>query len=76
MSDRQCPQCAETFIWDGQYYCSQCQHHYKKTAYCPDCQAELEKLSACGAVSYFCNSCNELKSKSNPKTRFEYQLVD
>ncbi|TCS43787.1 zinc-ribbon domain-containing protein [Reinekea marinisedimentorum] len=30
---------------------------------CPKCNSELEELRACGAVNYFCNSCNELVSK-------------
>ena len=31
--------------------------------YCPDCKSQLEELSACGSVSYFCNKCNLLISK-------------
>ncbi|WP_373975342.1 zinc ribbon domain-containing protein [Chitinibacter sp. SCUT-21] len=31
---------------------------------CPDCGKEIEVLAACGAKSYFCNHCNELKSSS------------
>lgn len=59
-----CPQCDHSLEWDGQYHCVECQVHYKKVAYCPDCQKELEKLQACGSASYFCHFCNELKSKS------------
>ncbi|BCL75041.1 hypothetical protein JHS3_07770 [Jeongeupia sp. HS-3] len=29
---------------------------------CPDCGKPLDILKACGATSYFCNHCNELKS--------------
>ncbi|GAA5786557.1 YfgJ family double zinc ribbon protein [Chitiniphilus shinanonensis] len=29
---------------------------------CPDCGQPLEVMKACGATSYFCNHCNELKS--------------
>lgn len=29
---------------------------------CPDCGKPVEVLQACGATSYFCNHCNELKS--------------
>ena len=29
---------------------------------CPDCGKSVEILMACGAKSYFCNHCNELKS--------------
>ncbi|HSC80018.1 MAG TPA: zinc-ribbon domain-containing protein [Chitinolyticbacter sp.] len=31
---------------------------------CPDCGQPLEVLQACGAKSYICPHCNELKSKS------------
>ncbi len=29
---------------------------------CPDCGKAVEVLKDCGAISYFCNHCNELKS--------------
>ena len=75
MSQNICPECSKELDWDGQYYCADCQSHYKKHAFCPDCDALLEKLQACGAESYFCNaSCNELKSKS--RARFEFKKVD
>ncbi|WP_084282230.1 YfgJ family double zinc ribbon protein [Deefgea rivuli] len=32
------------------------------TLLCPDCGKAIEVLMACGAKSYFCNHCNELKS--------------
>ncbi|CAM3542709.1 hypothetical protein VA7868_02063 [Vibrio aerogenes CECT 7868] len=76
MSENRCPECQQELSWDGNYCCSRCNAHYHKIAYCPDCKAELEKLAACGAVSYFCHSCNELKSKSNPATRFEFKRID
>ncbi len=66
-----CPECQQELSWDaGLYICEPCQAQYQKHAYCPDCEAELEKLQACGAASYFCNSCNELKSKSRAKIEF------
>ncbi|WP_410498301.1 zinc ribbon domain-containing protein [Chitinibacter sp. S2-10] len=34
---------------------------------CPDCGKEIEVLKACGAISYFCNHCNELKSSARVK---------
>ncbi|TOF43917.1 DNA ligase, partial [Vibrio parahaemolyticus] len=51
----------------------QCESDFKKVGFCPDCGAELEKLQACGAANYFCNTCNELKSKS--RVRFEFQKI-
>ncbi|MCW8347538.1 zinc ribbon domain-containing protein [Vibrio sp. ZSDZ65] len=68
-----CPSCHSALTWDGQYYCSSCSKHYRKVAFCPDCSALLEKLQACGSASYFCHSCNELKSKS--RVKIEFQLL-
>ncbi|WP_104028540.1 zinc ribbon domain-containing protein [Vibrio jasicida] len=68
-----CPTCDIELEWTGQYHCNQCESDYKKVGFCPDCDTELEKLQACGAANYFCNSCNELKSKS--RVRFEFQKV-
>lgn len=31
---------------------------------CPKCNSQLEEIAACGSVSYFCNHCNELVSRS------------
>lgn len=69
-----CPTCHQELDWDGQYHCSDCQRHYKKIGFCPDCDAELDKLQACGSASYFCNSCNELKSKS--RVKFVFEAID
>ncbi|MFC3024993.1 zinc ribbon domain-containing protein [Vibrio zhugei] len=63
--ENECPQCKQAMQWrEGEYVCQVCQQHYLKHAYCPTCQSPLEKLQACGSVSYFCHTCNELKSKS------------
>ncbi|WGW01014.1 zinc ribbon domain-containing protein [Vibrio sp. YMD68] len=71
MSNNNCPECTTELEWDGAYLCVPCGEHYKKIGYCPECDKELEKLQACGSASYFCNSCNELKSKSRVKIVFE-----
>lgn len=71
MNENCCPSCNQELEWTGKYHCTACQSDYKKVGFCPDCDAELEKLQACGAANYFCNSCNELKSKS--RVRFEFQ---
>ncbi|GLO60049.1 hypothetical protein MACH09_05570 [Vibrio sp. MACH09] len=69
-----CPQCNQELEWKaGVYHCKPCLTKYNKLAFCPDCDAELEKLQACGAANYFCNSCNELKSKSRVRFQFEQQ---
>lgn len=73
-----CPCCEGELVWkersqSGQdsYQCHTCQLTFNQSAFCPDCQNEVDKIQACGAVSYFCPSCNELKSKS--RIRFQYQ---
>ncbi len=70
MSDNICPSCDKELEWDSGYVCRQCDQRYRKIAHCPECGHELEKLQACGAASYFCNTCNELKSKS--RLQFEF----
>ncbi|WP_260261142.1 zinc ribbon domain-containing protein [Vibrio intestinalis] len=74
MNQNQCPTCDSELDWQGHYQCTQCDVSFKKVGFCPDCEAELEKLQACGAANYFCNSCNELKSKS--RVRFEFHKLD
>lgn len=70
-ADNICPQCNSILSWKNQgYFCDFCQQEVKKTVFCPDCNEQLEKLQACGSASYFCNHCNELKSKSRVKVQF------
>ncbi|MGF1725073.1 zinc ribbon domain-containing protein [Photobacterium nomapromontoriensis] len=72
MSHNLCPQCNSELAWkNNQYYCDFCQHPVAKTVFCPDCDTKMERLQACGSASYFCNCCNELKSKSRIKVIFE-----
>lgn len=73
MNENLCPQCQNKLQWNGQYHCQQCEQDFKKVGFCPECMAELEKLQACGAANYFCNTCNELKSKS--RVRFVFQSI-
>lgn len=41
--------------------------------YCPKCFEELEKISGCGAVGYFCNECKGLVSRSKMLTQEEME---
>ncbi|GAA4887896.1 zinc ribbon domain-containing protein [Ferrimonas pelagia] len=70
---RHCPHCQQPLDWTGtHYHCAACQQDLRHLALCPDCQAELDKLQACGSASYFCHGrCNALKSKSRVLSRFE-----
>ncbi|MGB2078421.1 MAG: zinc-ribbon domain-containing protein [Vibrio sp.] len=45
--------------------CPQCNQRHQIKAQCDKCSEPVERLNACGSVSYFCHHCNELKSKSN-----------
>ncbi|WP_117233627.1 zinc ribbon domain-containing protein [Vibrio maerlii] len=74
MSENKCPECNEELTWEGQYHCKKCSTDFKKIAFCPECLGRLEKLQACGAANYFCNDCNELKSKS--RIRFEFHEME
>ncbi|MDR9830231.1 zinc ribbon domain-containing protein [Vibrio sp. FNV 38] len=73
MNENNCLKCQRELEWDAGYTCSECATKYKKIGYCPDCSMELEKLQACGSASYFCNCCNELKSKSRVQFEFKPQ---
>jgi len=48
---------------DGEFICSGCGAHYQAQPICPDCHQPLERLSACGAVDYFCHHGHGLISK-------------
>lgn len=56
---------------ENRYICKACNKQYIKKAYCPIDNSELEKLAACGSVSYWCNKCNELKSKRDVVYKLE-----
>ncbi|UXI00697.1 zinc ribbon domain-containing protein [Photobacterium sp. TY1-4] len=72
MHENTCPSCQLPLSWkENGYYCDHCRHPVRKRAFCPDCEQELEKLNACGAASYFCPQCHELKSKSRVRICFE-----
>jgi len=61
-----CPACqADDWLKQGeQWQCQSCQATFQVSWLCDRCGQPVELLKACGAVNYFCNHCNELKSKS------------
>ncbi len=60
-----CPCCNEELVYEqGKYLCNNCSKKFETEYFCDICGSKLEKLQACGALNFFCNSCNELKSKS------------
>ncbi|WP_019615001.1 zinc ribbon domain-containing protein [Psychromonas ossibalaenae] len=62
----QCPKCTGELARSGvlKRRCEACDSDFKLHAACDKCGDELERLQACGAVNFWCHSCNELKSKS------------
>ncbi|MFV0576915.1 MAG: zinc-ribbon domain-containing protein [Vibrio sp.] len=52
------------------YQCTECQESFIEYVPCPDCEAEMDVMKACGAVNYFCPKCNELKSKSRAVAQY------
>jgi len=62
-----CPICSKELVKNsrtGIYRCEDCNKEFKIAGLCDKCGSKVEKLAACGSVSFWCNSCNELKSKS------------
>ena len=63
--ERHCPTDGTLLESRGKHWhCATCQTLFRLRGVCADCGAELERIAACGASSWFCNQCNELKSKS------------
>ncbi|MBW8190859.1 zinc ribbon domain-containing protein [Neiella marina] len=66
-----CPKCQGHLIPDTEHHrCEECNAQYQAQAVCDVCGDPLSILKACGAVDYFCNHCNELKSKSTVRHRY------
>jgi len=60
-----CPSCQQEGL-DPRHStatCSHCAKQFKIVGFCPACHVELERIQACGATDFFCNTCNELISK-------------
>jgi uncharacterized Zn finger protein (UPF0148 family) len=63
-----CPVCGNELIKNsstGKYHCEICDKTFTKAALCDKCKKEVEILAACGSTQFFCNHCNELKSKKS-----------
>ncbi len=77
MGNEICPGCHSELEWQQknaegkeQYQCRECASTFTRLVTCPDCQAQLEQIQACGSTSYFCPSCYELKSKIRVQSQF------
>lgn len=67
MENLKCKKCAGKLEKIGKVnlHCNECDIDYGVKSFCGTCGEELERLVACGAVDFWCNNCNELKSKSS-----------
>ena len=61
----QCPKCDHELQRSGiqKRHCPACNSDFELHAACETCGDELQRLQACGAVNFWCDKCNELKSK-------------
>ncbi|WP_028535671.1 zinc ribbon domain-containing protein [Paludibacterium yongneupense] len=67
--EKLCPVHATPLESGGRFWhCQACAADYRLLGRCGSCGAELERIAACGASNWFCNQCNELKSKSSITT--------
>ncbi|MEJ6079057.1 zinc ribbon domain-containing protein [Vibrio sp. 1-Bac 57] len=61
-----CPDCESELANSGELkrHCPSCNSDFVVNVCCRECGQPLQRLKACGAVSFWCDHCNELKSKS------------
>ncbi|MEL0629882.1 zinc ribbon domain-containing protein [Psychromonas aquatilis] len=73
--DLHCPHCDNKLERNAELtrFCPACHEHYDIKIDCDQCGGPLQRLKACGAVNLWCDSCNELKSKSNALYRLVKQ---
>jgi len=69
MNELTCLECHGALTKNGKvnFICPECNIHYGILSQCGQCGDELQRLIACGAVDFWCNQCNELKSKASAK---------
>jgi len=68
-----CPHCQSELNRSGESkrHCETCHSDFILNIECNECGEVLQRLKACGAVNFWCEGCNELKSKSSAS----YKLV-
>ena len=66
-----CPRCGVELKELGtRYSCADCGVVFAVKFTCADCGGEPEQITGCGSVSYFCKSCNALKSRTTMQKEF------
>jgi len=66
MASQDCPICNIELERSGELkrHCNKCHTDFNIEITCRECGDVLQRLKACGAVSFWCEKCNEQKSKS------------
>ncbi len=66
-----CPECSSELEGRGSHYkCGSCGQKWIVTFTCEVCGELPQVLASCGAVSFFCNTCNSLKSRESMNKEF------
>lgn len=66
-----CPECEGELNGRGSHYtCSACGQKWKATFRCEVCGELPQVAASCGAVSFFCDKCNSLKSREAMNKEF------
>ncbi len=66
-----CPECTGQLEGKGSHYtCSGCGKKWKITFTCEVCGNLPKVASGCGAISFFCETCNTLKSRESMNKEF------
>jgi len=76
MASQDCPTCNAELERSGELkrHCNECHSDFKIEITCRECGDVLQRLKACGAVSFWCEKCNEQKSKSTAVYTFIKQM--
>ncbi|GAB6098324.1 zinc ribbon domain-containing protein [Halanaerocella petrolearia] len=79
---KECNNIMRTKTEDGEkkYFCKYCDDHTRYEIkdvrnFCDRCGEQVEVIKGCGSISFFCDNCNELRSKKKVETKY-FDLKD
>ncbi|AGB41235.1 Protein of unknown function (DUF1407) [Halobacteroides halobius DSM 5150] len=60
---------------ESNYFCKCCDEYTPYEIkdvinFCDRCGEKVEVIKGCGSISFFCNNCNELRSKKKVETKY------
>ncbi len=66
-----CPDCQGELKGNGnKYQCQECETLWQIDFTCDVCGSTPSLLSSCGSVSFFCDSCKSMKSRSSMEKKY------